>query len=97
MAWSPLWLCPLPAHELPVPAKERLGRHDQTVPASRREHPSERREESAIGPAKRGPRLLSPEHDQLMSQHEQLDILGELPAPAPYEQPQHRQEHKVSK
>ena len=65
------------------------------MPASRREHPGERREKSTIGCA-RGPRLLSPEHDQLMSQHKQLDVLGELPAPAPNEQPQHRQEYEVS-
>jgi hypothetical protein len=41
------WLPPSAAHQLPVPAKQRLRRHDQPVPTSRREHPAERGEESA--------------------------------------------------
>jgi hypothetical protein len=66
------------------------------LPASRREEPSKRREESAIGRAKRRPRLLPTKHQQLMPQDKQLDVLGELAAPASDEQPQQRGERKVN-
>jgi hypothetical protein len=66
------------------------------VPASRREDPNERRKEGTIGSAKRGPRFLPGEHDKLMPQNEQFDVLGELATPAPDEQPQHRREREIS-
>jgi hypothetical protein len=78
-----------------VPAEQRLRRHDHPLPASRREEPSKRREESAIGWLQR-PRLLPMEHRHLMPQNNQLDVLGELVAPASDEQPQHRGEHEVN-
>jgi len=52
-----------------------------------RQHPGERSEEGAIGRPQRGASLLSAEHDELMSQHEQLDVFYELAAPASDEQP----------
>jgi hypothetical protein len=78
-----------------VPAKQRLRRHDQPVPTSRREHPAERREEGAIGCSKRRPWLLPPEHRELMAKNEQFDILGELAAAATHEQPQQRREREI--
>jgi len=65
------------------------------VPTARREHPAERRQESAIGRPERRPRLLPTKHHQLMAQNEQLDVLGELAATATHEQPQQRREREI--
>src|SRR5439155_18051929 len=86
-AWSPPWLRPLPPHELSVPAQQRLWRHDQAVPAPRREDSDERREEGTVCRSERGARLLPREHQQLMPQHEQFDVLCELAATASEKQP----------
>jgi hypothetical protein len=52
-----------------------------------RQHPGERSEEGAISRSQRGAPLLSAEHDELMSQHKQLDVFGELAAAGSDEQP----------
>jgi hypothetical protein len=57
------------------------------VSSALRKRPGERGEEGAIGRSQRGASLLSAEHDELMSQHEQLDVFGELAAAASDEQP----------
>jgi hypothetical protein len=38
---------------------------------------------------------LPPEHDELMSQHQQLDVFGELAAPTPDKQPQRAREGEI--
>jgi hypothetical protein len=87
-------LRPLATHELPVPAQKRLRRHDQSVATPRRKQSGERRKQSTIGWLERGARLLPVEHDELMSQHEQLDVFSEL-APASDQQPQHSREGEI--
>jgi hypothetical protein len=72
-----------------VPAQQRLRCHDHPPPASRWEEPRKRSEESAIGCAERRARLLPLEHRQLVPQNNQLDVLGELAAPASAEQLQY--------
>jgi hypothetical protein len=39
--------------------------------------------------------MLPPQHDELMAQHEQLNILGKLRTPTASNQPQQRHEHQV--
>jgi hypothetical protein len=46
-----------------------------------RQDARQRGKEGAIGGAQRRARLLQREHDQLMSQNEQLDVFSELTAP----------------
>jgi len=65
-----------------MPAQKRLWRHDQAAPALPRQNSRQRGKEGAIGRAQRRALLLPPEYDQLMSQDEQLDVFGELAAPA---------------
>jgi hypothetical protein len=61
----------------------------------RREQARERRQQSAIrGPQQWAP-LLPSEHGQLMPQHEQLNVFGELAAPVCDQQPQHSREGAV--
>ncbi len=65
-----------------MPAQKRLWRHEQAAPAWLRQDSRQRGKEGAIGRAQRRALLLPPEYDQLMSQDEQLDVFGELAAPA---------------
>jgi hypothetical protein len=57
------------------------------VATPRREQSGERRKQSTIGRSQRGARLLPAEHDELLSQHEQLDVFSELAALASGQQP----------
>jgi hypothetical protein len=51
--------------------------------------------EGTIGWPEHRASLLPSEHDELMSQHEQLDIFGELAAPVPDQQPEHNREGEI--
>jgi hypothetical protein len=63
-----------------MPAQKRLWRHDQAASAWLRQDSRQRGKESTIGWAQQGSPFLPAEHHQLVSQHEQLDVLGELAA-----------------
>ena len=84
-AGGPLRLSPSPPYELSVPTQQRLRSHDQPVPTPRWGHPAERGEECAIGTPERRPRLLPMNHQQLMAQNQQFDILGELATAAAHQ------------
>jgi hypothetical protein len=81
---------------LAVPAQKGLRGHDETAAAPFREHSSERRKESTIGRPEPGSTRLPSKHDELIPQHEQLDVFGELAPSAPNEQPQHSREREIS-
>jgi hypothetical protein len=78
-----------------VPAQQRLWRHDQSLASPPREQARERRKQRLIGRPQQGTPLLPTEHGQLMAQHQQFDIFGELAAPAPDQQPQHGREGEI--
>jgi len=78
-----------------MPTQKRLRRHDQPVSAPLRERAGERREEGTIGRPQRGALFLPSEHGELMSQHEQLDVFGDLAAPASGKQAQHSREGEI--
>ena len=78
-----------------MPTQKRLRRHDQPVSAPLRKHAGERGEEGTIGRPQRGALFLPSEHGELMSQHEQLDVFGDLAAPASDKQPQHSREGEI--
>jgi len=75
-----------------MPTQKRLRRHDQPVSAPLRKHAGERGEE---GTTQRGALFLPSEHGELMSLHEQLDVFGDLAAPASDKQPQHSREGEI--
>ncbi len=60
------------------------------------EQTSERREEGAIRRPERRAAGLPAEHRELMPQHDQLNVFGDLAAPAPNEQPQNSGEREIS-
>jgi hypothetical protein len=93
-ATSSPWLCPLAPHEFSVPAQKRLW-SDQAAAPPRREQSGERRQQRTIGWPEHRTSLLPCEHDQLMPQYEQLDVFGELIAPAPDQQPEHSREGEI--
>ena len=78
-----------------MPAQKRLRRHDQSMATPWRKQSGKRRKQSTIGWPQRGARLLPAEHDELMSQHEQLDVFSELAAPASDQQPKHSREGEI--
>ena len=78
-----------------MPTQKRLWRHDQSVATPWRKQSGERRKQSTIGWPQRGAPLLPAEHHELMSQHEQLDVFGELAAPASDQQPQQNREGEI--
>jgi hypothetical protein len=78
-----------------MPAQERLWRHDQSTAPPQRKQSRERRKQGTIGRPQRGVPLLPSEDDELMAQHEQLDVFGELAAPVPDQQPQHSREGEI--
>jgi hypothetical protein len=75
-----------------MPAQKRLRRHHQPVATPRWKQSGECRKQSTIGWPQRGAAFLPAEHYELMWQHEQFDVFGELAASAPDPQPQHSRE-----
>jgi hypothetical protein len=59
------------------------------------EQASQGGEERPIGRPQRRSARLPAKHGQLVPQHEQLDVFGELAPPAPNEQPQHGREREI--
>jgi hypothetical protein len=57
--------------------------------------PTQQRLRRAISRSNIRPRLLPTKHQQLMAQNQQFDLLGELAAAAPHEQPQQRPEGEI--
>jgi hypothetical protein len=88
-------LRPLATHKLPVLAQKRLRRHHQSVaPAGGAVGRSPQATRDQL--AQEGSPLLPSEHGQLVSQHEQLDLFGDLAPPAADQQPQHGREGEMS-
>jgi hypothetical protein len=78
-----------------MPARQRLWRHDKATSAWLRQDSRQRGKEGAIGWARRRAPLFPSEHDELMSQHQQLDVLSELAVSAADQQPQHGREGQI--
>jgi hypothetical protein len=88
-------LRPLPTYELAVPTQQRLRRYDEPVSTRVGEQASQGGEERPIDRAQRRSARLPAKHGQLVPQHEQLDVFGELAPPAPNEQAQQGREREI--
>ncbi len=86
----------LAPNQLPVPTQQRLRRHYKRVSPPRRQYPGERSEKSTIGRPQRRSSRLPPEHEKLMTQHQKLEVLGELVASPSDQQLQDRRESEIS-
>ncbi len=67
----------------------------QTRVASAAAVPGERSEKGTIGRPQRRPSRLPPEHEKLMTQHQKLDVFGELVASPCNQQLQDRRESEI--
>ena len=67
---------PPATRELPMPAKQGLGRDEETAPPPSREQPAERsKDRSVCGSVANATMELPLEHADLVAQHHQLDVL----------------------
>jgi hypothetical protein len=65
------------------------------MPAPEREQTSKRSDERAIGGSKPRTLMLASQDRELVPQHDEFDVLGELGPSTPNEQPQNSREGKV--
>ncbi len=63
-----------------MPAQQRLRCHESMVSALRGEHPGQCRQDGAVRPDEAWPGHLSAQARDLVSQHEDLGVLGRLAA-----------------
>ena len=75
---SNLRLSPPSTHELAMPTKQRPRSHYQTAATRTRQEPHERGKERSISRPQPRTRMLPPQHHQLVTQDEQLNVLGNL-------------------
>src|SRR6266511_2201126 len=78
-----------------VPAQQRRGRHDETVPTPGRKETSQRSDEGTIRWAQPWTRLLAP--TLLVTEQDEFDVFGELGTPTSNEQPQNSRESMQGK
>jgi hypothetical protein len=63
-----------------MPVHERVGRDEERTPALAREQPARGGQERAVGGPKRGPRDLAAQDGELMTEHDDLELLELLGA-----------------
>jgi hypothetical protein len=79
------------AVQLRLPARQL----EESLASPPPEQARERGRQGAIGRPEQAAPFLPAEHGQLVAQDEQLDVLGEVAAPVPDLQPQHRGEGEI--
>jgi hypothetical protein len=79
-------LRPVSGDQPPIPAQQRLRSDRERRPRATREHPAERSQQQPV--ARLEPRSpdLPPQDRQLVAQHQDLQLLGALPAPEEHHQ-----------
>jgi hypothetical protein len=68
-------VAPAASDQILMPAQQRLGPDEQPVPAPTRQPPGESGQHGPVGPVHPRPGHLTPQHLDLVAQHEQLGIL----------------------
>jgi len=63
-----------------MPAQQRLRGDDEARPAGSWQHAADRGEQGTVGWFQLGSRNLAAEHDELVAQHQDLQILGSIAA-----------------
>ena len=74
-AWSSAQVGPAAGDELGVPAQQRSGRHQPQLAQRGRQQPAQRAEYRAVEPRERWPVVRAAQHGDLMTQHQDLDVL----------------------
>jgi hypothetical protein len=86
---------PLLAHQAAVPAQDR-ARSDQAIATQGTGQPPDQGgEDSPVGPVQAWCRVRSTKHGDLMTQHQQLDVLGGRGPPQQHDKAEHLQEDQI--
>jgi hypothetical protein len=80
-------LGPVASDQVALPAQERLRYHEPMVSALRVEHPGQCRQDGAVWPGWAWPGALSAQDRDLVSEYEDLGVLGRLAAVSSASQP----------
>jgi hypothetical protein len=84
-AW-PGWIGPVPAHHAAVPSKQRLGRDHEDGPSRPRQQAAQRRQQRTVLGLEPRPWLLAAQDRQLVTQDQDLNLLGVRRLPAEHQQ-----------
>src|SRR6266705_1313398 len=87
---------PLPRHELSVPAQQRLGTHEEDVPARARQDPAERRQEGPVARAVHRPLDLATKDRESMTKHDDFEVGNAFVALGVPDQAQQPAEHEIT-
>lgn len=79
-----------------MPTQERRRCHHKSPSAPLRKQTSKRSDEGTIGRPKLWSLMLASQHRELVSQHQEFDVFGELGPSIPNEQPQNSREGEAS-
>jgi hypothetical protein len=85
-ATTPVRVPPAASDQLLMPAQQRLGPDEQPVPPRAGQQPAQPSQHGPVGPVHPGSGHLTPQHLDLVAQHEQLGVLGGR-APRQHHQP----------
>jgi len=66
----------VPGYKPTVPGEQRLGRHQEAAPARAGEEATQRRQEGTVGGLVGRTSHLTSQHDDLVAQGQQLDLVG---------------------
>jgi len=94
-AWSSARVGPAAGDELGVPAQQRSGRHQPQLAQRGRQQPAQRAEYRAVEPRERWPVVRAAQHGDLMTQHQDLDVLCRVGAGEQRQPAQHASKHQV--
>ena len=78
-----------------MPTQDRVGLHQQDRPVVASEHASQRGEDRSVLGFEARRRKLALQDAELMAQHEDLDILGTIPAAAQHQQVDHEPDETI--
>jgi hypothetical protein len=78
-----------------MPTQDRVGLHHEDGPAVTAEHTRERGEDRSVVGFEARPDDLAPQHGDLVAQHQDLDILGTIPAATQHQQVDHEPDKTI--
>ena len=94
-ARSSSWVGPATGDEVGVPAQQRSGRHEPHPAQRDGQQPAQRTEHGAVQPGQPWPGVVAAQHGDLMTQHQNLDVLGGIRAGEQRQPAQHAGKHQV--
>ena len=94
-AWSSVRVGPAAGDELGVPAQQGSGRHQPQLAQRGGQQPAQRAEHGAVEPGQCWPGVGAAQHGDLVTQRQDLGVLGGVGAGEQRQPAQHANEHQV--